>query len=304
MKNDKKQSMRQEKTAKWRKFARKRWVYPAVYLGLAAIVIAAVLWMQVGTDINNHSIGKQNVQNGATTHNPVAYNHNHKQAVPVNTMKETFEWPVKNKGAVHVTKEFWDSHSSLADQEAALVLNDHTYRPNTGINLATKSGNSFAVTAAMSGTVVQAEKDPALGYVVTIDDGKGITTSYQSLKSLAVGKGDLVKQGQKLGMAGQSDYFKKAGVILHFEIRANGQPVNPVAFMGQTKSKLLSQEKGKTDKNKQNQPDQNQKNQMKKDQGTSGNGGSQGNTQKQKQQQDQKKQQNNNKSDQQTSKNA
>ncbi|HET7578290.1 MAG TPA: M23 family metallopeptidase [Bacillales bacterium] len=280
MKDDKKQSARQEKIAKWRKFARKRWVYPAVYLGLAAIVIAAVLWMQVGVDQNNYSIDKS--KDHPKSHKSVAYDHNghQKPAVPVNSMKQIFEWPVKNQDAVQVTKQFWDPDASLNDQQAALVYNDHTYRPNTGINLASKSGDSFVVTAAMSGTVVQAENDPDLGYVVRVDDGKGVTTVYSSLKSLAVEQGDLVKQGEKLGMAGKSDYFDKAGVILHFEIRANGEPVNPVAYFGQSKADLLSQIKGdqkdQTDQNRNGQSEEQQ------DQGTSGTN-KQGDTQKQKQ---------------------
>ncbi|HET7657520.1 MAG TPA: M23 family metallopeptidase [Bacillales bacterium] len=278
MTKDKKQAERQEKFAKWRKFARKRWVYPAVYLGLAAIVIAAVLWMQVDTNKGNNAIDQHKVENGANSNNPVSYKHN-KEAVPVNTMKESFQWPVKSKKSVHVTKKFWDPKAPIDDQQAALVLNDHTYRPNTGINLASKSGDSFVVTAAMSGTVVQAEQDPNLGYVVRVDDGNGITTVYQSLKSAAVEKGDLVEQGQKLGMAGKSDYFADAGVILHFEIRANGDPVNPVAYFGESKADLLKQVKGDQKDGTKKQDESKQE-----DQGTSGQQ-KQGDTQNQKQDQ-------------------
>jgi stage II sporulation protein Q len=274
MKKDEKQSMRQEKISKWRKFARKRWIYPAVYLGLAAIVIASVLWMQMGTNPENYSIDHSKQE--SNVHKPSAYNHN-PNAVPVNKMKEQFKWPVQNKDSVHVQKQFYDYDASLESQQAALVLNDHTYRPNTGINLATESGNSFPVTAAMSGTVVQAEKDPEIGYVVKVDNGDGVTTVYSSLKEVAVEKGEDVKQGQKLGLAGKSDYFQKAGVIAHFEIRKDGDPVNPLSFFGQSKSDLLKsntgQQKEKQDRsgeqnkksqdqmNKQPQQDQNQNDQ-------------------------------------------
>lgn len=233
MTKDKKQSMRQEKIAKWRKFARKRWVYPAVYLGLAAIIIAAVLWLQLDHQ-DNHALDNQK-----SKENQTVYNHNKNQkAVPVNKMNEEFAWPVKDRNAVFVQKKFFDFNASEKEKEAALVLNDHTYRPNTGINLATESGESFAVTAAMSGTVVRAEQDPNLGYVVEVDNGNGVTTLYESLQGTKVEKGDQVKQGQKLGMAGKSDYFKNEGNILHFEIRKDGTPVNPVSYFGQHKSDL------------------------------------------------------------------
>jgi len=291
MTKDKQQAERQEKFAKWRKFARKRWVYPAVYLGLAAIVIAAVLWMQVDTNKGNQSIGNHKIHKSAKSKSNKSASANHnKKAVPVNTMKESFQWPVKNKNSVHIAKKFWDPNAPVQDQQAALVLNDHTYRPNTGINLASKSGDSFQVAAAMSGTVVQAGQDPDLGYVVRVDDGNGITTVYSSLGSISVQQGDLVAQGQKLGVAGKSSYFKDSGVNLHFEIRDNGKPVNPVAYFGLTKNDLLHKVEG------------NQKGDTKKqDQGTAGQQKKQ-DIQKQKQKQQQPK--DNSKTSNQTSKNA
>ncbi|HET7627033.1 MAG TPA: M23 family metallopeptidase [Bacillales bacterium] len=247
MKKDEKQSTRQENMPKWRKFARKRWVYPAVYLGLAAIVIASVLWMQTGPNEGDYSIDPS--KNGSGEKETSLYNQN-KDAVPVNTMKEQFQWPVKDRNAVTVQKPFYDYNASLEDQQAALVLNDHTYRPNTGINLSTESGKSFAVTASLSGTVLKAEEDPELGYVVKVDNGDGVTTIYSSLKSTAVEKGDKVEQGDKIGMAGQSDYFEKAGVIVHFEIRKDGKPVNPVSYFGQSKAELLKSMSDDTNKDK------------------------------------------------------
>ncbi|HEU5139663.1 MAG TPA: M23 family metallopeptidase [Bacillales bacterium] len=268
MKKDNKQSMRQEKISKWRKFARKRWVYPAVYLGLAAIVIASVLWMQVDVNKDNYAIDEPKTNNANQSQPPIAYKEN-PEAVPANAMKEIFKWPVQNKDAIQVQKKFYSFDSSLEDQQAALVLNDNTYRPNTGINLAAKDGESFAVTAALSGTVVQAEKDPELGYVVRLDNGKDVTTLYSSLKSLAVEKGQQVEQGDKLGMAGNSEYFQDAGVVLHFEIRKNGVPVNPVAYFGKAQSDLKSPDKSGDDQKDKGNKDGSE---MKKDQGTSGSG--------------------------------
>ncbi|HEX7065721.1 MAG TPA: M23 family metallopeptidase [Bacillales bacterium] len=266
MKKDNKQSMRQEKISKWRKFARKRWVYPAVYLGLAAIVIASVLWMQIDVDKKDYAVDEPKNENANQGQPPIAYKEN-PEAVPANAMKEVFKWPVKNKDAVQVQKKFYSFDSSLEDQQAALVLNDNTYRPNTGINLAAKDGESFVVTAALSGTVVQAEKDPELGYVVRLDNGKDVTTLYSSLKSLAVEKGQQVEQGEKLGMAGNSEYFQDAGVIVHFEIRKNGVPVNPVTYFGQTKSDVKAPDKSGNEKQDQGKNDRSD---MEDDQGTSG----------------------------------
>ncbi|HET7521781.1 MAG TPA: M23 family metallopeptidase [Bacillales bacterium] len=268
MKEDKKQAKRREKTLKWRKFARKRWVYPAVFLGFAAIVIASTLWMQAA-DKGDYSFDQPNGEGEAPAENAVDFNEN--PAVPVNQSEEVFKWPVKNKKAVHVQKKFFDFDASTEEQQAALVYHNHTYRMNRGINIASESGESFVVTAAMSGTVVQAGKDPLLGYVVKIDHGNGVTTLYQSLKSIAVEKGDRVEQGEKLGMAGKSELYKDAGVIAHFEIRKNGIAVNPIEYFGKSEVNVQTEEKSdndrgdmKQDKDKKEQPD------MKKDEGTSG----------------------------------
>ncbi|HEX6922211.1 MAG TPA: M23 family metallopeptidase [Bacillales bacterium] len=271
MKNDKKQSMRQEKISKWRKFARKRWVYPAVYLGLAAIVIASVLWMQMDVDKGKYSVDNSKTNNATQSQNRTLYNEN-QDAVPVNSMKEVFEYPVKNPNAVEVQKEFYRFDSSLEEQQAALVLNDNTYHPNTGINLAAESGEkSFVVTAALSGTVVQAEKDPELGYVVRVDNGNDVSTLYSSLKSLAVEKGEKVEQGQKLGMSGKSEFYQNAGVILHFEIRKNGIPVNPVAYFGKAQSTVkVEDQNGKKDMKEDQNKGKNEQPKMNEDNGTSG----------------------------------
>lgn len=239
MKDDNKQAKRREKMVKWRKFARKRWVYPAVFLGFAAIVIASVLWMQSGGE-GDYSIDQPNGEGEIPSENAVDYDEN--ASIPVNQPNEVFEMPVENEDAVHVQKKFFDFEASEEDQQAALVYHNHTYHMNRGINIANESGESFAVTAAMSGTVIQAEKDPTLGYVVKLNHDDGVTTSYQSLKSLNVEKGDEVQQGDKLGMAGKSEFYKEAGVIAHFEIRKDDVAVNPVEYFGKPLADLETED--------------------------------------------------------------
>jgi stage II sporulation protein Q len=237
MKDDKKQSLRQEKTSKWRKFAKKRWIYPAVYLGFAALVVAAVLWMQSGDELSidqpkeNDSAEDSFVYDGG------------EESVPVTQSTEVIKWPVENKDAVHISKQFYDAEASAEEQEAALVYYNNTYRPSTGINIKSESGENFAVTAAMSGQVVQAEKDSLVGNKVKIDHGNNVVTLYTSLKDLAVEKGDKVKQGQKLGMAGRNTYNKDAGIHAHFEIRKNNEALNPVTYFDQSIADLPDTQK-------------------------------------------------------------
>ncbi|KYD33842.1 hypothetical protein B4114_2852 [Geobacillus stearothermophilus] len=214
--------MREEqKQPSLKRFFRKRWVFPAIYLSCAALIVAGALWFQVGKQ--EKSGENDTVKNGtAQQENP---------AVPVNETVENIAMPVLDPNAVQVKTPFYDDNASEQEQEAALVFYDHTYHPNQGIDLVRQDGKTFDVTAALSGTVTKAEKDPILGYVVEINHEQGVTTVYQSLADAKVEAGDTVKQGEVIGKAGQSEFNKQADIHVHFEIRKDGKPVNPIDYI-------------------------------------------------------------------------
>ncbi|OPX04488.1 M23 family metallopeptidase [Geobacillus sp. LEMMY01] len=214
--------MREEqKQSSLKRLFRKRWVFPAIYLSSAALIVAGALWFQLGKEENT---GRDNVAKNGTAQqeNP---------AVPVNETVETIAMPVLDPNAVQVKTPFYDDKASEAEQEAALVFYDHTYHPNQGIDLVRQDGKTFDVTASLSGTVTKAEKDPILGYVVEINHEQGVTTVYQSLADVKVEAGDTVKQGEVIGKAGQSEFNKEAGIHVHFEIRKDGRAVNPIDYV-------------------------------------------------------------------------
>jgi stage II sporulation protein Q len=110
------------------------------------------------------------------------------------------------------------------------------------------NGKSFAVVAALGGTVTQVKEDAVLGNVIEVEHSKGVVTQYQSVKDIAVKEGDVVKQGQFLAKAGQSELNKQAGTHLHFEIRKNDVAVNPVSYFNKTVSDVEISSKN-TDEN-------------------------------------------------------
>lgn len=83
------------------------------------------------------------------------------------------------------------------------------------------------VRASASGTVVFAgEEKTRFGRQVLIDHGNGWQTSYGHLARVTVAKGDIVKAGERIGLAGNAG--KATRTELHFEIRKDGRDVDPL----------------------------------------------------------------------------
>ncbi|HWO98818.1 MAG TPA: peptidoglycan DD-metalloendopeptidase family protein [Bacillus sp. (in: firmicutes)] len=204
------------------KIFRKRWVFPAIYLVCAALILTAVLWFQSNS---KNTDGTDEFSEGT------AYN-GEEPAVEVGKQLENLEMPVVDPESITVQTKYYDDKATEEEQEAALVFYNNTYHPNTGIDLVMKDGKSFDVVAAASGTVTKAEKDPILGYVIEVDHQDGLVTHYQSLANVEVESGDMVKQGEVIAKAGQSLFNQEAKTHVHFEVRQDGVPVNPEQFIG------------------------------------------------------------------------
>ncbi|MDT8860423.1 M23 family metallopeptidase [Alkalihalobacillus sp. MEB130] len=202
---------------------RKRWVLPAVYLVAAAGVLSAVFVMQGGDESAAPEEGVEVTDPNFTGDmNPYG-----EDAVAVTASSEVIKMPVVDEEEVTVVGYFYDVNGSPEEQQEALVYYNNTYFPNKGMDFAHVDGESFDAAAALSGTVVKAEKDSLLGYVVEISHEDGVVTHYHSLESVEVEEGATVEQGDILGRAGRNSYNADAGIHVHFEIRYDGVAVNP-----------------------------------------------------------------------------
>ena len=207
---------------KVQQFFRKRWVFPAIYLMSAAVILTAVLWYQnISNDVAEDLLSSEQEENAM----------DNQEAVEVNALKENFKMPALDPDAVNVVKKFYDPNASTEDQEAALVYYENSYRMNKGIDIAREDQKEFDVVASLSGTVTVAKKDPILGNIVEIEHENDVVTVYQSLSEATVQAGDKVEQNQPIGKAGTNLYNEEDGIHLHFEIRQNGTAVNPQTFM-------------------------------------------------------------------------
>ncbi len=98
---------------------------------------------------------------------------------------------------------------------------------HTGIDFGV--GYGTPIRAADSGTVIYATWMSGYGNVIIIDHGRGISTLYAHQSSLAVGSGARVSRGQVVGYVGSTGF--STGPHLHFEVRVNGNPVDPMGYL-------------------------------------------------------------------------
>jgi murein DD-endopeptidase MepM/ murein hydrolase activator NlpD len=96
-----------------------------------------------------------------------------------------------------------------------------------GIDIAAAPGQP--VRASADGVVVKAGEIGGLGQAVSIAHGFGLSTRYGHMSRIEVRPGQRVKRGDVLGRVGNTG--RSTGYHLHYEVRVDGDPVNPLAYI-------------------------------------------------------------------------
>lgn len=100
-------------------------------------------------------------------------------------------------------------------------------RMHTGLDLNATAGTP--IFAVADGRVVVAGEEGGYGLAVAIDHGNGIATLYAHQSAFAVSVGDEVVAGDVIGFIGSTGF--STGPHLHFELRLDGNPVDPFPFV-------------------------------------------------------------------------
>ncbi|WP_017299370.1 murein hydrolase activator EnvC family protein [Nodosilinea nodulosa] len=100
-------------------------------------------------------------------------------------------------------------------------------RFHAGVDFAASYGST--IHAADSGRVIFAGWYGGYGQAIIIDHGGGLSTLYGHTSRIFVQEGQAVQQGQAIGAVGSTGL--STGPHLHFEVRQNGNPVNPMGYL-------------------------------------------------------------------------
>lgn len=109
------------------------------------------------------------------------------------------------------------------------------YFQHSGIDIGLAQGTELTAAASGVVSIVKKPKDPSLSYVM-IQHKNNYATLYEHLSQVDVKKGDTVERGEVIGLSGGLPGTNGAGAYttgphLHFEVRKQGIPVNPLKYL-------------------------------------------------------------------------
>jgi septal ring factor EnvC (AmiA/AmiB activator) len=134
-------------------------------------------------------------------------------SVPFREMKGLLPWPTTGE----MTLPFGRIRNPGSD----------TYTRHLGVDISAEAGSE--IRAVHQGVVAYCDWFRGYGKLVILDHGGGYNSIYSHCSEILVKKGDPVSAGQPIALVGETGSIK--GSFLYFEIRENGQPVDPAVWL-------------------------------------------------------------------------
>ncbi len=140
-------------------------------------------------------------------------------STPMDPNSKGWIWPVPYSNS-YITSPFGYRNDPISG----------VYKFHAGIDISMPGAMGKKLVAVKPGTVIRTVRsNSGYGNYVMIDHGGGFVSLYAHCKSLAVSNGQKVSQGQVIAYIGTSGY--STGPHVHFEIRKNGEKVNPSNYV-------------------------------------------------------------------------
>lgn len=134
-------------------------------------------------------------------------------------------WPVEDSRTVSLSNPY-GQRQVTTEQPTSEDPEQVRTAFHSGIDIPADQG--APVLAAADGTVTGTGFDPVLGNYLVLDHGDGLETVYACCRSVDAEQGDAVRAGEMIAAAGSTG--QSTGPHLHFEVRQDGEPQNPVAY--------------------------------------------------------------------------
>lgn len=135
--------------------------------------------------------------------------------------------PIKENSA-QIANYFYDREADDATQQKSLIYYENTYMQNTG--LLYTADETFEIISVLDGVIKEVKDDNILGTVVEIEHSNDIRTIYYCLSKVNFKVGDQIKQGDIIGLSGQSKLETSKENNLLFEVYHKGNLLNPETF--------------------------------------------------------------------------
>ena len=126
---------------------------------------------------------------------------------------------------IEIAKYYYNKDDDESRQEKSLIKYENIYMPNTGILYT--SNNQFEILSILNGKVTNIKEDNILGNVIEISYSNNIVAVYECLTDVKVSVGDIVEQGDVIGLSSNKVLDSDQEYGFHFEVYKDNKIINP-----------------------------------------------------------------------------